>query len=195
MPRSEHGSRRCRTAPRIGPLETSMRNTISENLHDASQPVRWRRRSNSHGRRHDARTDPSCPIAKKNCEWLHRNNASYQADAGQDQPMLLHDVFSSFDMDSKQRKLWVFASIFTEHTTDRTRTSRYQQSTLFNSAFAPCWPRFHAFFSQGVAPEHPDVVGPSLCAFRSPAGIGVSIGALPPGAWQQSVGRGRKITR
>jgi hypothetical protein len=69
----------------------------------------------------------------------------------------------------------VFASIFTEHTTDRIRqrfpgrTSRYQQSTLFNSAFAPCWPRFHAFFSEGVAPEHPDVFGPSLCAFRSPA--------------------------
>ena len=172
-----------------------MRNTISENLHDASQPVRWRRRSNSHGRRHDARTDPSCPIAKKNCEWLHRNDASYQADAGQDQPMLLHDVFSSFDMDSKQRKLWVFASIFTEHTT----AARAPQGTSKVPFLIPhshlVGRDFMLFFSQGVAPEHPNVVGPSLCAFRSPAGIGVSIGALPPGAWQQSVGRGRKIRR
>lgn len=95
----------------------SSRNAISENFHDASQPVWWRRRSNSHGRRHDARTDWSRPIAQNNCEWLHRDNEGHYADAGQDQLMLLHDVFSFFDMDSKQATLWALAGNFTEHTT------------------------------------------------------------------------------
>ena len=74
----------------------------------------------------------------------------------------------------------MIAGILTEHTTERirqrlpARTSSYQQSTLFNSAFAPCWRRFHAFFSEGVAPEHPDVFGP----FARQRGIKKAIVAL-----------------